>query len=356
MAEELAVRSGEVTEMDAYQQALALQRSPDIVMGEAAKAAAALKSVLDSKPKPVMMNGERYLEFEDWMLCGRFYGYTAKEDGDPEFVTMGEAQGFKASAVVLNRHGQVVSRATAYCMNDEDKWSTRTKYAYCYVLKDGSVSVDDPGASNMQWEDNPSKPGKQRPVKVKTKIGDEKVPLFQLSSMAQTRACSKALRNVLAWVVVMAGYKPTPAEELQVEPEHATHEKELEIKQPPSPKTPPPSPPAQRAAQEVKRDSAKGLSITGVIKKVDQKDTASGKKMGLVHIEGQKDAFTTFNTDTISDLDALQDRTVTIQYAVNGKYKNIVSFSIPIERVNPPLWSGGDPGPEPPIDDPNVPY
>ena len=228
MAEELAVRSGEVTEMDAYQQALALQRSPDIVMGEAAKAAAALKSVLDSKPKPVMMNGERYLEFEDWMLCGRFYGYTAKEDGDPEFVTMGEAQGFKASAVVLNRHGQVVSRATAYCMNDEDKWSTRTKYAYCYVLKDGSVSVDDPGASNMQWEDNPSKPGKQRPVKVKTKIGDEKVPLFQLSSMAQTRACSKALRNVLAWVVVLAGYKPTPAEELQLDRELPAHEQASE--------------------------------------------------------------------------------------------------------------------------------
>ena len=32
--------------------------------------------------------------------------------------------------------------------------------------------------------------------------------------MAQTRAQAKALRNVLAWVVVMAGYAPTPAEEM----------------------------------------------------------------------------------------------------------------------------------------------
>ena len=32
--------------------------------------------------------------------------------------------------------------------------------------------------------------------------------------MAQTRACAKALRNVLAWVVVLAGYAPTPAEEM----------------------------------------------------------------------------------------------------------------------------------------------
>lgn len=39
-------------------------------------------------------------------------------------------------------------------------------------------------------------------------------PLFQLKSMAQTRACAKALRNVLAWVVVLAGYAPTPSEEM----------------------------------------------------------------------------------------------------------------------------------------------
>jgi len=36
--------------------------------------------------------------------------------------------------------------------------------------------------------------------------------------MAQTRAGAKALRNVLAWVVVLAGYRPTPAEELPPSP------------------------------------------------------------------------------------------------------------------------------------------
>ena len=43
-------------------------------------------------------------------------------------------------------------------------------------------------------------------------------PWFQLASMAQTRAGAKALRNVLAWVVVLAGYRPTPAEELTSSP------------------------------------------------------------------------------------------------------------------------------------------
>jgi hypothetical protein len=32
--------------------------------------------------------------------------------------------------------------------------------------------------------------------------------------MAQTRACAKVLRTCLAWVVVLAGYEPTPAEEM----------------------------------------------------------------------------------------------------------------------------------------------
>ena len=35
--------------------------------------------------------------------------------------------------------------------------------------------------------------------------------------MAQTRAGAKAFRNILAWVVVLAGYKGTPAEEMQTQ-------------------------------------------------------------------------------------------------------------------------------------------
>ena len=68
------------------------------------------------------------------------------------------------------------------CLNDEENWSTRAKFA---------------------WVD-----GKR------TKVGDIPVPLFQLKSMAQTRAGAKAFRMVVGWVVVLAGYKPTPAEEM----------------------------------------------------------------------------------------------------------------------------------------------
>jgi len=43
-------------------------------------------------------------------------------------------------------------------------------------------------------------------------------PEFQLASMAQTRACGKVLRLLLGWVMTLAGYEPTPAEEMVPEP------------------------------------------------------------------------------------------------------------------------------------------
>jgi len=192
-----------------------MQDPPDAVLLEAKKAAQALRDIISQKPKPVIMNGEQYLEFEDWQTVGRFYGITAREDGDPEFVNLNGVQGFKASAVAVDRGGREIGRATAYCLNDEEKWRGRAKYAYVYVLKSGGTSVEDPGADEIIWEDNPNKPGKKRPKKERQKVGDENVPLFQLSSMAQTRASAKALRNVLSWVVVLAGYRSTPAEELE---------------------------------------------------------------------------------------------------------------------------------------------
>ena len=144
---------------------LGLSRAPEVVLGEARKAAQALQEVLHGKKNPVKFNGEQYLEFEDWQTVGRFYGITAKIVST-QYVQFGEVSGFEARAeAVMVSSGQVISAADAMCLNDEKNWSSK--------------------------------------------------PMFQLRSMAQTRACAKSLRNVLAWVVVLAGYKPTPAEEMQ---------------------------------------------------------------------------------------------------------------------------------------------
>lgn len=156
-------------------------RDPVKVLAEAKLAAQALMSVVSQKKKPVIMNGEQYLEFEDWQTVARFYGLTVKVVST-QFLDYGGVKGFEAKADVLRADGQVVSSAEAMCLNDEEKWSTRPKYEFVNGKKE--------------------------------KVGEVAVPLFQLRSMAQTRACAKAFRNVLAWVVVLAGFKPTPAEEM----------------------------------------------------------------------------------------------------------------------------------------------
>ena len=169
--------------------ALSISRDPLQVIEEAVKAAQALKQIIDAKPqkKKVFMNGEPYLVYEDWLTVGRFYGVTVQVR-ETHFLEMGEFCGFEAIAdVLLVSTNQVISSAEAMCLNDEPKWASRPKYDW--------VKGDD-GRNHRQ------------------KVGEEPVPLFQLRSMAQTRACAKALRNVLAWVVVLAGYNPTPSEEM----------------------------------------------------------------------------------------------------------------------------------------------
>jgi len=157
-----------------------LAGDPGAVLFGAHKAAKALADVVSKKTKPVIFNGQQYLEFEDWQTVGRFYGITAKITS-AEYVEYGEAKGFVARAVAYQTStGQEISAAEAMCLTDEANWS--------------------------------------------------KKPMFQLKSMAQTRAAAKALRNVLAWVVVLAGYKPTLAEE--VVPGNGGTEPTPEIKSP----------------------------------------------------------------------------------------------------------------------------
>ena len=143
---------------------LSVTRDPATVLNEARRAASALKDVINKKKKKVMFNGKQYLEFEDWQTVGKFYGVTAKVV-DKRTIDFGEVRGFEATAVAYHiKTGKEISRAEGMCLNDEANWKAK--------------------------------------------------PLFQLSSMAQTRACAKVLRNVLSWVVVLAGYAPTPAEEM----------------------------------------------------------------------------------------------------------------------------------------------
>jgi len=251
--------SNEVTVLP---QELIVARPPELVLEEARRAAVALKEVIDRKPNPVLFNGEKYLEFEDWQTVGRFYGISPRIKST-NYVEFGEIKGWEALAdAVQVTSGNVVSSAEAMCLNDEPKWSARPKYEWHYVKKSGGTSAEDPGSAELIWEKSPD--GKSRPKKQRVLAGDEAVPLFQLRSMAQTRACAKAMRNALAWVVVLAGFKPTPAEELDIP---ARNMGNAEIVQESSVKVAPEQLEAIHAAM-----SECGVSMEALLAKADLKD------------------------------------------------------------------------------------
>lgn len=231
----------ELYQPDAQVGELKLWRPPVEVLREAQQAAAELQRIIQGKAKKVVFNGEQYLEYEDWETLAHFYGYCPKVEST-QHVEFGDVQGFKACAVLISEHtGLVVSRAESMCLNDEENWGPRPKYEWQKTL----------GPDNKPIFNEAT--GKYRGQKVQ--VGTVPTPLFQLLSMAQTRACAKVCRNKLAWVAVLAGYKPTPAEEMDetvpaIEPEPALPT-ELKRKEPqPVPRAEAPAPAAPAATAQ----------------------------------------------------------------------------------------------------------
>jgi hypothetical protein len=211
---------------------MTLVGTPDGILAEATVAANALMSVVKKAGLAHNFGGKKdHLEFEAWQTLAKFYGESV-ECVEVRFVQYGSAQGFEAASIVKDRFGNTVSRAEAMCLNDEEKWKSKPKYAYVYVCKDGSRSIEDPGKDQIVWEN-------RKPKKERAKISDEPVPLFQLKSMAQTRANAKALKNRFAWIVVLAGYSATPAEEMTAHDDH-------DNPPPPEEKKPPMQPPQEK--------------------------------------------------------------------------------------------------------------
>jgi len=136
-----------------------------------------LKALVQRRPDKLVISGKQYLYFSDWQILGAFFGITAKVTDTAEITqdkpsedgkfTFKKVIGFVAKAEAL-REGVVASAAEAECMFEEPNWA--------------------------------------------------KKPRFQLRSMAQTRACAKALRNCLQWVVRLpdSDFAEESAEEVPV--------------------------------------------------------------------------------------------------------------------------------------------
>ena len=126
----------------------------------ATKVAASLKNVIQSQDLAVKIGPSEYVTAEGWEVLGTMFGCTPYVESVEEIPT--DKPKFMYKATVSIRQGDtILSRASAMAERN-----------------------------NMQ-KDRPS-----------------------VYSMAQTRALGKAYRMALSWIVKMADYEPTPAEEM----------------------------------------------------------------------------------------------------------------------------------------------
>jgi hypothetical protein len=129
------------------------------IIGKATRIAEALSKVLRDQKLTSNISGREHVRVEGWTLLGTMLGVHPVVEW-----TRPVSDGWEARVEARTLAGAVVGAAEAECLRTERTWKSRDDYA--------------------------------------------------LRSMAQTRAVSKALRGPLGFVVTLAGFEATPAEEM----------------------------------------------------------------------------------------------------------------------------------------------
>jgi hypothetical protein len=163
-------------------------RNPETLIKEATLCADALMRVVKKNGWAINFGGKKdHLWFEAWAFLATMYRVTPRVvPGMTKFIEIGGVIGYEAEAEAFHVPSQtIVSTGNAMCLNDEENWGLRPKY---------------------EWRG-------QGNARERVKVGEVAVPLFQLRSMAETRAMSKALKGPFSWVVAMAGFAPNTVEE-----------------------------------------------------------------------------------------------------------------------------------------------
>ena len=134
-------------------------------IADAHEKAKILAEIVENQKLFTKMGQGKHLHVEAWETIAKGYGCSAAvQSSEILYSPDGVEIGARAKAVIYDQHGVIRGSADGYCFRDESSWKNK--------------------------------------------------PIFQLISMAGTRGVSKALRLMFSWVVVLAGYEPTPAEEM----------------------------------------------------------------------------------------------------------------------------------------------
>lgn len=139
---------------------------PRAILDHATAQANALARVVEQQRLYATISNRKHVLLEGWTTLGALVGVFAVPVWTRPVERDGEKVGWEARVEARTLAGAVVGAAEAECLRDEEQWHGRPDYA--------------------------------------------------LRSMAQTRAASKALRLPLGFIMTLAGYDATPADEMPV--------------------------------------------------------------------------------------------------------------------------------------------
>jgi hypothetical protein len=162
--------------------------NPKDVIVRASAIAKDLAEIITSRKLFTIINGRKFTHVEGWSTLGAMLGIVPQEDG----VVEKDNGDFEATVSLIRvSDGAIIGRGSSIVGMDEKLWKNRDRYAR--------------------------------------------------RSMATTRATGKAFRLGFSWIMTLAGFEPTPAEEMppQETPPEAennhTHANGVEIERPLTP-------------------------------------------------------------------------------------------------------------------------
>ena len=134
--------------------------SPQNVIERAKPVAVALAGIINDRKLYTVISGKKYVQVDGWATLGAMLGVLPREVRSEK-----TDNGYEAYVeLVRTTDGMVIGGASAICTRDERNWKSRDEYA--------------------------------------------------LKSMSATRATGKAYRLAFSWIMNLAGYESTPAEEM----------------------------------------------------------------------------------------------------------------------------------------------
>ena len=131
---------------------------------QAKKYAVELANLIDKNNLFSMIKSKKYVLCEGWTALAGLLGVFANTDYCKRRDDEKDACIYDARVFLQTTDGRIIATAESVCSSRENNWRNRDEYA--------------------------------------------------IKSMAQTRATAKACRLAFSWIMVLAGYEPTPAEEM----------------------------------------------------------------------------------------------------------------------------------------------